>query len=876
MLHFVSRIDEVDTERAFVAFLASLGWRPSAAPTHYLDRLLAPCRYPGSMASKSASPTSPARRWFKRLLWGFAALTAAGGVTLGVSWSLLSRDADSFLTLFALRVPKTITKVLDQSGNVLGIFAEEHRVVIPYGDIPKAYVNALVATEDTDFWGHSGISIRGFARSGVNFVTSFGRRREGGSTLTMQLIRTVTAKRQKRLDRKLKEIILARKLEKAYSKKQIMEMYANEVYFGGGRYGIEAAAEFYFGKSAPQLNVEECALLAGLVQNPNWYNPYNPDPRARAAAKSRRNHVLIRMVKEGYLQAAEANLLIEKPIRLARENAHEEAIAPYVVEEVRKYLYEKYGRDTVLNGGLEVTTTVNSFWQESANEAVRNGLKAVDRRRGFRKEAVQFVTDPETTQLNGWKRYFEAGDGVRGVILGWKGGKAQVRIGKTFLEVPESAFAWAGRDIQKLLPRGAAPLFTVKSTNDGTPKTLELDQDPLVEGALMAVDPMSGEIRAMVGGYDFNRSKFNRAVQAQRQVGSTMKAFVYGAAFSAGRTPATMVNDVPTRFLDTVDYLTITHPDGTSDFKALRPGVKPYEPKNYERDFWGPIPIWEALRDSRNLPAVRTLEETGVMNVIDFARKCGLTGNIPPYPSMALGSGDFTLKEMVRGYATIANGGLQAPVPFFIKKVADRNGRVLESHGGAATEQVLDSMSTYQLIQCLQGVATAGTGARAGAELQWPVAGKTGTTDDHTDGWFIGFSTKVVCGVWVGLDEKKTIFKGADGAKVALPIWIDFMKAALPTTGEKEDFKAPEGMEWADVDRYTGLLATSATSDRVLHLAFKPGTVPKSGSDAEAIRQVKEARDKAHAQPVENRVWGRPALVEEPKPVDLNASDPNA
>ena len=826
------------------------------------------------MVSKLASLSQPARRWLRRGLLLLVALSALGALGLAVSWSVLSRDADSFLTLFALRVPKTITKVLDQSGNVIGIFAEEHRVVIPYGDIPKAFVNALVATEDTDFWDHSGISPRGFARSGWNFVTSFGRRREGASTLTMQLIRTVTAKRQKRLDRKLKEIILARKLEKAYSKKQIMEMYANEVYFGGGRYGIEAASEFYFGKSAPQLNVEECALLAGLVQNPNWYNPYNPDPKARAAAKTRRNHVLIRMVKEGYLKAPEASLLVEKPIRLARENAREEAVAPYVVEEVRKYLYEKYGREQALNGGLEVTTSLNSFWQESANEAVRNGLKAVDRRRGFRKEAVQFVSDPETTQLNGWKRYFEKGDSVRGVILGWKGGKAQVRIGAGQLDVPESAFAWAGKDIQKLLPRGAAPLFAVKSAEDGTPKSLELDQDPQVEGALMAVDPMSGEIRAMVGGYDFNRSKFNRSTQALRQVGSTMKAYVYGAAFTAGKTPATMVQDIPTRFLDTVDYVTVTHPDGTTDFKPLRPGVKPYEPKNYERDFWGPIPIWEALRDSRNVPAVRTLEETGVLNVIDFARKCGVTGNIPPYPSMALGSGDFTLKEMVRGYSTIANGGLQAPVPFFIKKVTDRNGRVLETHGGAATEQVLDPMSTYQLIQCLQGVATSGTGAKSN-ELNWPVAGKTGTTDDHTDAWFMGFSTKIVCGVWVGLDEKKTIYKGADGAKVALPIWVDFMKAALPTT-EREEFKAPEGMEWADIDRYTGLLATGATTDRVLHLAFKPGTVPKSGSDAEAIQKIREAREKAHTQSMENRAWGRPAVVEEPKPVDLSSADPNA
>ena len=824
------------------------------------------------MVPKPAS-SSPSHHWFRRVLLATVALGAAGALALAIAWSVMSRDADSFLTLFAIRVPKTITKVLDQNGNVIGIFAEEHRVVIPYGDIPKAFINALVATEDTDFWTHSGISPRGFLRSGWNFVSSFGRRREGASTLTMQLIRTVTAKRQKRLDRKLKEIILARKLEKAYSKKQIMEMYANEEYFGGGRYGIEAAAEFYFGKSAPQLLPEECAVLAGLVQNPNWYNPYNPDPRARAAAKARRNHVLIRMVKEDYLPARDASLLVEKPIRLARENAHEESVAPYVVEEVRKYLYEKYGREQTLTGGLEVTTTINTLWQEAANDAVQAGVKAVDRRRGFRKDAVQFVNDPETTQLAGWRHYFEVGDSVRGVILGWKGGRATVRIGKASLEVPDTAFAWAGKDLQKLLPRGAAPLFTVKSANDGQPKTLELDQDPQVQGALMAVDPKSGEIRAMVGGFDFNQSKFNRATQAQRQVGSTMKAFVYGAAFTAGKTPATIVQDVPSRFLDTQDYLTITRPDGSTDYKPLRSTVKPYEPKNYERDFWGPIPIWEAIRDSRNVPAVRTLEETGVLNVIDFARKCGITSSLPPYPSLALGSADLTLKEMVRGYATIANGGLQAPAPFLIKKVVDRMGRVLESHGGAATEQVLDPQSTYQLIQCLQGVATSGTGARSN-ELEWPLAGKTGTTDDHTDGWFMGFSTRVVCGVWVGLDEKKTIFRGADGAKVALPIWIDFMRVALPTT-EREEFVAPQGMEWADIDRFTGLQATAATTDKVLHLAFKPGTVPKSGSDAEAIKLIKEARDKAPALPPENIVRGLIKPVDEPKPVDLSGSDPN-
>jgi penicillin-binding protein 1A len=775
-------------------------------------------------------------------------------VAFAITWSVMSRDADEFLTLFALRSPKTISKVLDRNGDVIGIFAEEHRVLIPFGDIPKAFVNALVATEDADFWSHGGVSTRGFVRAGWHFLSSGGRRREGASTPTMQLVRTVTAKRQKRLDRKLKEIILARKLEKAYTKKQLLEQYANEVYFGGGRYGIEAAAQFYFGKSAPQLNIEECALLAGLVQNPNWYNPYNPDPKARAAARNRRNIVLRRMVEEEHLRGADARALMERPIRLARENAQEEAIASYAVEEVRKHLYEKYGRDAVLNGGLEVHTTIDSAWQMAANEAVRKGLKAVDRKRGFRKEAVQFVGEPEKATLPGWNRFMEAGDNVRGIILGWQGASARVRIAKTTLEVAASAFAWAGKDLQKLLPRGAAPLFLIKNAGeDGSPVKVELDQEPDVEGALLAADPTTGEIRAMVGGYDFKKSKFNRTFQAERQVGSTMKAFVYACAFTQGKTPATMVQDIPTRFTFGRDL---------------------YEPRNYEMNFWGPIPMWEAIRDSRNVPAVRTLEETGIENVVAFARNCGVGGKIQPYPSMALGASDLTLKDMVRGYGTFANGGKQAPPLFLIKKIVDRNGRVLEAYTGKPGEEVVDPMSNFQLIQCLQGVAQRGTGARSN-ELGWPTAGKTGTTDDHTDAWYIGFTTRIVCGAWVGLDAKKTIYKpGADGARVALPIWIDFMKVVLPTT-PKEEFPVPPGMEWADIDRLTGAVATSGTDPNdVVRLAFKPGGSPKLASSPDLIQAVKEARQKAPGQGVDDRAWGAAPVLPSAAPGDPNEKAP--
>ncbi|MBI4912875.1 MAG: PBP1A family penicillin-binding protein [Acidobacteria bacterium] len=822
------------------------------------------------MPAKNKAPGNPKpkRSWVRRMvLWGLSAMLLAGTVVFAVVYSVMARDADGFLALFALRVPKTITKVLDRNGDVIGVFAEEHRVVIPYGDIPKAFTGAIVATEDHDFWNHRGVSPRGFLRAGYNFVTSLGRRREGASTLTMQLVRTVTAKRQKRIDRKMKEIIIAQKLERAYNKKQILESYANEVYFGGGRYGIESAAQYYFGKSAPQLNIEECALLAGIVQNPAWYNPYNPDPKSRAGAKARRNHVLRRMVAEGYLKASDAQVLAERPIRLARENPGEEELAPYAVEEVRKYLYEKYGRARVLEGGLEVHTTIDSVWQDAANEAVRSGVRAADRRRGFRKDALQFVQDPDSVQLPGWRRYFVEGDGVHGVILGWKGLKASVRIGKTVLEVPDTAFSWAGgKNLPSLFPRGAAPLFIVKEADDGTPKRLELDQEPQVEGALLATDPRTGEVRAMVGGYDFKRSKFNRAWQAERQVGSTMKLFVYTTAFLQGKSPATLVEDIPTRFIDPQQFAVTDLGGGKFEYHTLHPNAKLYEPRNYERDFWGPIPIWEAIRDSRNVPAVRTLDEVGIANVVETAKKMGITSNVPPYPSMALGAADLPMKEMMRAYGTVANEGQQAPPPFLIRKILDRTGKVLESREQSPGEQVIDKQTNFQILQCLQGVVQRGTGARIASEIQWPLAGKTGTTDEHTDAWFLGFSTRIVCGVWVGLDEKKTIFKGADGAKAAVPIWIEFMKAALQGT-PKEEFPVPEGLEWADIDRVTGLKATGATpaSER-LHLAFKPGQIPSQESDSEAIARVREARERARTQGWDERILGarqaKPAVKE--------------
>jgi len=816
------------------------------------------------MGKKTAKPHHAS--WLRRLIWLTAGMLATAILGLGIAWSIVSRDADSYLTLFTLRVPKSTTKILDIRGNVVGVLADEQRELIPFDDIPKSFMDAIVATEDVDFWSHGGTSMRGFLRAGWNTVSSFGQRREGGSTLTMQLIRAVTKNRRIQAGRKLREVVLARKLEKAFTKRQIMEAYANEVYFGGrNKYGLEAASRYYFAKGALSLTVDESAFLAGVVNSPNNYDP-TLGPQARELATQRRNHVLRRMVAVGSLSEADAKVYMEKPLRVATENTVEDAQASYAVEIVKNHLFEKYGKERVMEGGFVVHTTLDGAWQEAATMSIRQGLREVERRRGFRPETVKFTTDPEKANLPRWRRLFSAGDTVRGVIMEWRSATAKVRIGPTVVDVPREAFAWAGEPAMKVLQRGAMPLFLVKSVDaNGAPTALELDQEPEVEAALMAIDPRTGEIRAMVGGYDFQRSQFNRSWQAQRQVGSTMKAFVYGAAFELGRNPASLVEDVPTSF---------------------RQDVTSYTPQNYERDFFGPITMWEAIRDSRNVAAVRTLDEVGTDNFLEYLRKCGVEGKVAPYPASALGASDLTLKEMVRAYGTLANLGRQCPSPFLIKQVKDRQGKILENYTSQPGEQVLDPVATFQVLHCLKGVVNAGTGTRARVD-GYPVAGKTGTTQDHTDAWFLGCTPTVSCGVWVGLDTKKTIFRGADGGKVAAPIWGAFMRRALPSQ-PKDDWQAPEGMvEWLDIDNFTGLrsggtpaipggLDSKWTSIRNLSMPFRVGTAPKGTSDAAAVLRIHDARMKAHTGQwgQEERAWGQHRLLPSPQEAPVQWSKP--
>ena|GEM_PF-157483 len=832
--------------------------------------------------------------WFRRILWGLVACTFLGGaVAIGVGWSKLNREADPFLSMFQNRVPPTSTKVLDKEGNVLGIFATQRRTVIPYGDIPLAFQGAIVAVEDAEFWNHGGVSARGFWGALYRGIKSMGKDRSGFSTLTMQLVRTVTERRERDLlkggiKRKLLEIVIAIRLEKAFNKQQIMEQYANEVNFGARHYGIEAASQYYFGKMALQLTIEESALLAALVQRPSRSHDrlFSTDPKEREIVRNRRNYVLSRMAAEGYLKEGDAGLLKERPIRLSRENAGEIEIAAYAVEEVRKQLSineelsaklePKYGKDWLLEGGLEIYTTIDAVWQQAATDTIRKGLREVEKRRGFRKEAVRFYSSPDTDRDPSWQRFYEQGDTARGIIQKWDNNIATVRMDRSIIEVPSSAFEWAGQPALEVLSRGAAPLFEIVETNpDGTPRKLLLDQSPEVEGALLAVESNTGEIRAMVGGYDFRRSQFNRSTQALRQVGSTMKAFVYGAALAEGFTPATMVDDSPILY-----QLGIPGAKPNIDRRTGKNNDE-YQPRNIDRDFMGPLTFWESIALSRNVPAVRTLEMAGINNVINFADSCGIDrGKISPYPSLALGAADITLKEMVRGYSTIASGGYKSPEPFLIKKIVDRDGRILFEKRATPrpVEPNIDPVVNFQLTQLLQGVTLSGSAGGTSKELGIPVAGKTGTTDEYTDAWFIGFSSKITCGVWVGLDAKKTIYgarsgrQGATGGTTALPIWTSFMKAALSgRAAPSEDFVPPRGLEWIDIDLDTGLRAgPGSLRNRIRSLAFRPGTGPRGESDPDTAAQMREARSKAKFLELEERRWGVPKAVDVGPIIDPN------
>ena len=708
--------------------------------------------------------------------------------------------------------PNIITEVYATDGRLIGEFAIEKRVIVSFKDIPPNMRNAIVAVEDADFWKHIGINLWRIPGAAITNLRS-GKKEQGFSTLTMQLSRLLFLTPEKTYERKLKEIILAFQIEKNFTKEEIFTLYCNQVYFGLGNYGVEATSQSLFSKSVKNLTLAEAALIAGLPQNPSRLSPVDHPERTL----QRRNHVLDRMVEEKYISKEEAERAKGEALTLHLRKAPP-SIAPHFLEEVRKYLEREYGSQRIYQGGLKVYTTLDPDMQLAATQALRKGLRRLDRRaRGFVATEATVLKDgvfPDPVRLDEWEWPIRQGDVVRGVVLASDRTSALVQIGDYRAKISLSEIAWTQRrNVAEVLPRGAITPFLIESLKDeGGDKeaVVVLEQEPKVEGALICVDPKTGAVKAMVGGYDFERSKFNRATQAYRQVGSAFKPIIYTAAIEqVGFTPTTILVDAP-----------ISFPDNQ--------GV--WTPHNYDFTFWGPIPVRRAVENSRNIPAIKTLQAVGIKAGIDYARKLGLTGELPPYLPIAIGAGEATLQEMTSAFATFANQGLRM-TPYYIGRITDREGNILEEAHPVAKDAIRAD-TAYIMTSLLKGVVERGTAVRA-RSLKRPIAGKTGTTNDWTDGWFIGFEPSLAAGVWVGFDEKKdSLGKGSDGARTALPIWIEFWGEA--TKGKPiEDFPVPGNIVFVPVDG-SGRPAPPGTPG-VRMESFVSGTEPKGALPAAVV-----------------------------------------
>ena len=753
-----------------------------------------------------ARSTNPFVRQAKGI-FVFVVAALAGGIS-GVLFAYApDRPEVSTLDDYA---PSTVTRVYAAGGEEIGQFATEQRVIIGYDDIPEVLRQAIISSEDASFFSHSGFNLRRMAITAVQNVLR--RRRRGASTLTMQLARQVSLDgaaplgTEKFWSRKINEATLTIQIEKRYTKREILTLYCNQMYLGSGAYGVEAAARLYFGKPAIELELEEAALIAGIFQTPGRQSPLrNPD-----LARGRRNYVLSEMADNGYITPAEADAAMASEIVLAERTPRRQSVAAYYVEEVRQHLEATYGAGSLYEDGLEVHTTLDARLQAAAHTAVERQLRVLDKRHGYRPPARNVVADGEAVEdyeHQRWRFGIAEGDVVPAVVTGTEGDAIQARVGRYTTSMTRDRFAWTRRRrAAELVKPGDLIEVRVLGIDEaaGVLDT-ELEQEPEVEAALLALDNRTGRILSMVGGYSFDRSKFNRATQAKRQLGSLFKGILYTAAIDRGYTPASIIVDEP------VSY-------------EVGPDQEPYEPTNYKRDYLGPITLRFALEKSRNVPAVRLMYEIGPEPVVEYARRFGFSSELPPFLSVALGSAETTLEEITSAYALFPNRGIRM-TPYRITKIVDRDGKILEENRPEAHDAIRAD-TAYVMLNILRGVVERGTGVGA-RSLGWPLAGKTGTVDDFTDGWFVGFDPDITVGVWVGFDEKRSLGAGQDGASVALPIWREFMQAYIEDRPAPEGFVTPSNIVTAYVDATTGAM-TEPWAANAIQEAFIAGTQPGS------------------------------------------------
>jgi penicillin-binding protein 1A len=691
-----------------------------------------------------------------RLAFSFLVLCS---IALGAAVGLLFVYASDLPEIHALEDyrPMVETEIYADDGQSIGTLALQRRILLTSGQIPKVLKDAILTTEDQHFEEHWGVDFPRILEAAWRDIVQH-RVAEGASTLTMQLAGGLFLNRSDRsFRRKLQETILALQIERHYTKEQIFTMYCNQIYLGSGNYGFEAASEYYFSKPANQLTLPEAALLAAIIRGP-IYSPVTHPDRALA----RRNLVLSLMAHDHKITPPQAAAASKEPIGLHIESLRDD-LAPYFVEEIRQYLEHTYGTAAVHEQGLRVYTTLNVAMQRAADRAVRDGLHAYDRRHGWRGNLPNIVRDhlgdPDKYQSDDWKGAIRTGDYVTALVTAVEPSYAWLKIGSYRAMLTPSDFSWTGhRSAAELLKPGDLVVVLIKELAGNTAE-VQLEQQPAAQAALLAIDNASGEVKAMVGGYDFDQSKFDRATQALRQTGSSFKVYVYADALAQGADPFDTVVDEPVTF----------HSSGQD-----------YTPHNYDEKFEGRITLRRALADSRNIPAVRLLDHVGIENLVDLARKFGIASPLPPYLPLALGAADLTLWEHTSAFTVFPDDGIHIE-PHFIRRVTSYDGALLEEARPNVTDVVSPSVART-MVAMLEDVVQFGTGVRA-KELGRPSAGKTGTTNDFTDAWYIGFTPEITAGVWVGNDDKRvSLGKKETGARAALPIWLEFMQQAVQGT----------------------------------------------------------------------------------------------
>jgi len=795
-----------------------------------------------SPVSKKRSKKRGKRGWTLYIIYAFILsifLPLISGILLFVYYS---RNLPDFKPLKEGNL-SAYSIVYSEEDEVVGKFLMDNRIPIRYERIPKPLVQAFIAAEDADFFHHRGIDYKGIARAMFKNLMA-GRIVQGGSTITQQVTKTFFLTPKRSLLRKLKEVAYAFGLERNLKKEEILNLYLNHIYLGNGAYGVEAASESYFNKRVEQLNLAEIAMMAGLVKAPSRYSPVNNLKRA----KDRQAYVLNRMEELGFISQDQRESAFRSPLKIqSRESAYFSK-APYFTEFIRQQVERKYGKETLYQEGLRIYTTLDLSLQKIAQKSVDVGLRDLDKRQGFR-GPIQTLSLKEVKVLTSKKKGpltpLPQGEVFEGVILSKDEPKKfyTVWVGDRKGILPFSEMAWAinvkptphfkpekTKSPGDLLKIGDVIYVRVKeSPRKDQPLPLALDQEPLAQGALICIDPKTGYVKTMVGGRDFSESQFNRAVHSRRQPGSAFKPVIYAAALEKGYHPSTILMDSPVEYSD-------------------HDGGQYWAPMNYDKNFLGPITFRNALAHSRNVVTVKILEDIGVGYALKFIKKLGIESPIKRDLSIALGTSGVSMLELTAGFSVFANGGEKIK-PVFIKKIVTMKGEVLEENipyveleemeddeetpelpSPVQKERVISPQSAYLMTHLLQGVVQHGTGQRAKV-LGRPIAGKTGTSSDYADAWFIGYTPSVLSSVWVGFDDKASLGKNETGARAALPIWISFMEQALRNT-TVEKFRVPSGVTLVKVNIETGLPVNEDSPETIVE-AFIDGTIPEVKKEEE-------------------------------------------